>query len=228
MKPKKNPKISLEKNRLIFFEVGAIIALSMILLAFEWKTSLNLDQVSELILSENPDLQKEVILSTPRQKEKKEKSRIVVIINPVDDDVEVEEPVFHNPESTGNERFDLRFIDPVTDDDIIEKDSIFIVVEDMPRFNNGDPQLEFRKYIAANLEYPDEAQQNGVEGRVVVTFVIDEKGFLTNLEVVDSPHPILSGAAINTISNSPRWTPGKQRTRPVKVRFYFPVIFRLN
>ncbi|MGC9344644.1 MAG: energy transducer TonB [Bacteroidales bacterium] len=229
MKSKKNPKISLEKKRLIFFEVGAIIALSAILLAFEWKTSLNLEHSSKLIISENPDYQKEVILSTPRKKElEKEKNKITLIINEVDDNVEVEEPVFWNVESTGDESFDLRFIDPFGDEEFINEDTIFIKVEEMPLFNNGKPEIEFRKYIAANLVYPQEAIDNGVEGRVTVSFVINEEGYLTDLEIVDFPHPVLSNAAMKTIQGSPPWTPGKQRTRPVKVRFYFPVIFRLN
>lgn len=229
MKSKKNPKISLEKKRLIFFEVGTIIALSAILLAFEWKTSLNLEHSSELIISENQNFQKEVILSTPRKKElEKEKNKITLIINKVDDNVEVEEPVFWNVESTGDKSFDLRFIDPFGDEEFINEDTIFIKVEEMPLFNNGKPEIEFRKYIAANLVYPQEAIDNGVEGRVTVTFVINEEGYLTDLEIVDSPHPVLSNAAMKTIQGSPPWTPGKQRTRPVKVRFYFPVIFRLN
>lgn len=177
MKPKKNPKISLERKRLIFFEIGMVVALAAALLAFEWTTALNLENRLEKRLSAEPEFYKDKILSTPRKDKNKEKPRLTLIINEVDDNNFIlEEPEFWNPESQGDEGFRLKFIDYIDEPDFVDEDSIFIRVEEMPKFNNGDPEIEFRKYIASKLVFPQEAIENGVDGRVTVTFVIDKQG----------------------------------------------------
>ncbi len=100
-------------------------------------------------------------------------------------------------------------------------------VKEKPLFNGGDPMVEFRKYIVENLRYPTEASENGIEGRVTIEFTIDEKGRMTNVRVIMGVHPSLDEEALRVIGSSPAWTPGKQNGMPVKVRYYFPVNYRL-
>lgn len=229
MKQKKNPKISLEKYRLVFFEVGTVFALAIILFAFEWTSRVSGAENKDYLFKEKNLDQTEFIINTrPEKKEKRKKPEIKLIINEVPDDVDIEEPNIWDPEVNGNESIDLYYPEPEQDESFIDEPVDFIKVEDKPLFNGGDPMVEFRKYIAMNLVYPPEAIENGVEGRVIVSFVIDTEGNLTDINVIDSPHRDLTEAAVKVLQSSPVWTPGKQRTKPVPVKFYFPVVFRLN
>ena len=112
----------------------------------------------------------------------------------------------------------------------IEKDEeeVFYVVEDMPTFNGGDPTIEFRKYIARNLRYPELAAEKGIGGRVVVQFAVDKRGQVIDPVVVRSVDPALDKEAMRLVMSSPKWTPGKQRGKAVKVLFTFPFNFVLN
>jgi protein TonB len=229
MKPKKNPKISLENNRLLFFQAGIVAALALALFAFEWSTFEKKPSYNEQLFGEQVASQEEIILSTKRKEPKKHKKpRIIEIINLVDDHVTVEEPEFWNPEPTKDYIPDIWEMDQGDEEDFTDEPYEFITVQHKPLFNGGDPSIEFRKYIASKLQFPQEAINNGLGGRVVVSFVIDKKGNLTNIQILDSPHRSLSEEAVRVLKSSPRWTPGRQRTRPVPVRFIFPVVFRLN
>jgi len=108
-----------------------------------------------------------------------------------------------------------------------EKD-VFYVVEEMPTFNGGDPAPKFRKYIAQNLQYPETAAKNGVSGRVIVQFMVNESGKVVNAVVVRGVDPALDKEAIRVVNSSPKWTPGKQDGKPVNVLFTFPFNFVLN
>lgn len=112
-------------------------------------------------------------------------------------------------------------------DEVPEKDEIFIVVEDMPRFQEGD-FLSFRRYILTNIQYPKEALNANISGRVYVQFVIDKKGILIDAKIIKSDNPLFNQEVLQVISGSPRWTPGKQRGRPVDVSLIMPVDFVLR
>lgn len=108
-----------------------------------------------------------------------------------------------------------------------DEQQVFFVVEDMPKFQ-GKSSNAFRTYIHKNLNYPAIAQENGVSGRVFVQFDITKQGYVTNVTVVRGVDPSLDKEAVRVIKSSPRWTPGKQRGKPVKVRFTFPIAFQLQ
>lgn len=105
---------------------------------------------------------------------------------------------------------------------------VFYIVEEMPKFNNGDPAIEFRKHVAQNLRYPKEEATKGISGRVVVQFVVNADGSVSNAEVVMGASPGLNNEAIRVVESSPLWTPGKQRGKTVAVKFTFPVTFTLS
>ena len=103
---------------------------------------------------------------------------------------------------------------------------VYDVVEQMPSFPGGISGL--RTYLNQNIRYPAEAQENCVQGRVVVSFVVGKDGHISDVTVLRSVDPSLDKEAVRVIRNMPRWTPGKQGGEPVKVRYNVPVSFRLN
>jgi TonB family protein len=109
-----------------------------------------------------------------------------------------------------------------------EDEDIFMIVEDMPMFDGKPVEKAFRDWVNQHTNYPAEAQENDISGRVIVEFTIDTDGSLVNAKVMRGVDPLLDAEALRVISSSPRWTPGKQRGKIVKVKYFFPVVFRLN
>lgn len=108
----------------------------------------------------------------------------------------------------------------------VNKNSVYDVVEQMPSFPGGISGL--RTYLNQNIRYPAEAQENCVQGRVVVSFVVGKDGHISDVTVLRSVDPSLDKEAIRVVRNMPRWSPGKQGGEPVRVRYNVPVSFRLN
>jgi len=100
-------------------------------------------------------------------------------------------------------------------------------VEDMPQFQGGGKE-KFREYIQQNLNYPPIAAENGISGRVFVQFAVNAKGEVVDVVVVRGRDPALDKEAKRVVQSSPKWSPGKQRGRPVKVQFTFPIVFVLQ
>ena len=107
-----------------------------------------------------------------------------------------------------------------------EEGEIFQVVEEQPMYPGG--MQELMKYLQMNIRYPKEAQERGLQGRVIVQFVVNKDGSICDEQVVKSVDPQLDAEAIRIIRSMPNWTPGKQRGEPVRVRFTLPVTFRLQ
>ena len=110
----------------------------------------------------------------------------------------------------------------------ISEEEVFIMVEEMPVFPGGDKYDDFQEYVAKNLVYPEEVAENGIQGRVFVQFVVEADGSVSNVSVIRSIHETLDKEAVRVIENSPRWKPGMQRGRPVRVSYMFPVYFKLE
>ena len=106
-------------------------------------------------------------------------------------------------------------------------DTIFITAETMPSFQDGDLNT-FRAWVMQNVKFPQVALENRIQGRVVLSFVIDKDGRLTNIEVLQSPDRSLSEEAIRVLNKSPKWSPGKQRNQAVRVKYTLPVDFRVQ
>lgn len=107
-----------------------------------------------------------------------------------------------------------------------EESKVFDVVEQMPSFPGGQGAL--LEYLASHVKYPVVAQENGVQGRVVVSFVVERDGSITDVRVVRSVDPSLDREAQRVVSSMPRWTPGKQNGSAVRVKYNVPVSFRLQ
>lgn len=107
-----------------------------------------------------------------------------------------------------------------------EEGEIFQVVEEQPMFPGG--MQEMMKFLQQNIKYPKEAQEQGKQGRVIVQFVVNKDGSISNDSVVRSVDPLLDAEALRVVCSMPNWTPGKQRGKEVRVRFTLPVSFRLD
>lgn len=225
---KKSYKANLERKRHFHLFIGLIITLSLILISFEWTTmSTKLSDVhaaTEIL----PD---EIIMPVIRRDEvkpphKPELPPIAKVIEAIDGDPEVD-PVFWDPEYNPG----LEVLIPVYPIDSVEDVYMpddHVVTEIMPRFNDGDPKVEFYKYIHGKLEYPVEAVENRVSGKVTVKFVVNHKGYIERAEILKGVHPSLDEEALRVISSSPRWEPGFQSGHYVNVIYTFPINFKLH
>ena len=106
------------------------------------------------------------------------------------------------------------------------EEKVYEVVEEMPSFPGG--QGAMFEFIANNIQYPIVAEENGVQGRVLVSFVIKKDGSLSNVRVVKSVDPALDKEAVRLIKSMPKWSPGKEKGQFVNVKFTVPVTFRLQ
>jgi periplasmic protein TonB len=107
------------------------------------------------------------------------------------------------------------------------EEQVFMVVEEMPSFGDGGSNA-FRNFVSQNMKYPDVAAENGIQGRVFVQFVVEADGRLTNVRVLRGVDPALDKEAVRVIESSPKWNPGKQRGKPVRVSYTFPITFVLQ
>ena len=103
---------------------------------------------------------------------------------------------------------------------------VFDVVEEMPHFPGGPAALQ--AFLSSNTKYPVVAQENGVQGRVIVSFVVERDGSITDVRVVRSVDPSLDREASRVVRSMPRWSPGKQNGSTVRVKYTVPVVFRLQ
>jgi protein TonB len=227
MEVKKTDKANLEKSRGMFLQLGYVIVLGIVLLAFEWGTRPS--ELNSLGQLEDLDLEEEIIPITRQNQPPPPPPpppQTTEVINIVEDDVEIEDELILD-DTEADQDTEIEIVEFEEEEEEVDEEQIFFIVEDMPLFQ-GQENNAFRTYIQQNLKYPLIAQENGVSGRVYVQFDISVKGEVTNIVVVRGVDPSLDKEAIRVVKSSPKWTPGKQRGRPVKVRFTFPIAFQLQ
>ena len=103
---------------------------------------------------------------------------------------------------------------------------VYDVVEVMPQYPGG--QIAMLKYIMENIKYPKQIMEEGIQGRVTVSFIVEKDGRVSNVRLLRSVQPLLDKEAVRVVKSMPKWTPGKQNGKPVRVRFNLPVMFKLN
>jgi periplasmic protein TonB len=228
MEPKKSKKADLESKKSLFFQTGLVATLALILIAFEWTTREvsmgDLGSLTELVMEDDfiPITRPEEILPPPPPPP----PQVTETLEIVEDDVQIDDDIFiDDVEARHDTRIEFRHM-VISDDDEPEDDEFFYFVEDMPDFQGGG-QEAFRQWIFQNLRYPPLAAENGIQGRVVVHFIVNTDGSVSDATVIRGVDPALDREALRVISASPRWTPGQQRGRPVRVAFNFPIDFRL-
>ena len=137
--------------------------------------------------------------------------------------------MFINLEDDANLAVDIQdYHEAAVVEEEVEEEAIpFQLVEQKPSFNGGDAN-EFSKWVNSKLVYPEIAKENGVQGRVTLMFTVEADGRVTNVRVVRGVDESLDKEAVRVVSSSPKWKPGRQRDRAVKVTYTFPVIFQLR
>jgi protein TonB len=227
MELKKSKKADLENKKGIFIQVGLVVALSVVLIGFEWTSKPSVLDDTEMV--KEIQFEDEMIITRreepPKEEPKPEAPKVAEVLEIVENDEEIDDFDF-DMEVDDDTEYDFTMMDD--EDENIEEEQIFYIVEDMPTFNGGEPAVEFRKYIANNLEYPEIAAENGISGRVIVQFAVNSTGKVVDAIVVRSVDPALDKEAIRVVMASPKWSPGKQRGKPVKVLFTFPINFVLQ
>ncbi|MGD9930910.1 MAG: energy transducer TonB [Mangrovibacterium sp.] len=228
MELKKSPKADLESKRNIFVQVGLVISLGLTLLAFEWTSKV--DQAASLGSVMQQEVEDEIIPIT-RQEEVKPPPpppppKVVEVLTIVDDDTEIEDEL----ELEDTEADDKTVIDvaPVIqrEEEEAEESEVFFIVEDMPEFPGGE--LALRKFIANAIKYPVIAQENGIQGKVYVNFVVDKDGSVTNARIARGVDASLDKEALRVVNSLPKWKPGMQRGKAVRVSYTVPISFVLQ
>ena len=229
MEVKKSEKASLENKRLLFVEIGFVVALLVTLGCFEWTSK---DKKAATLVADNSEVAEEEIIpitqDTPPPPPEAPKIPIISDqIDIVDDDIAVEDS-FMNIDDNGDLGLELRDYIEEVEEEVVEEEAVpFQLVEEKPKFQGGDANA-FSAWVAKNLVYPEIAKENGVQGRVMLQFTVNPDGSISNVKVLRGVDPSLDKEAVRVVSSSPKWTPGKQRNRPVKVSYTFPVIFQLR
>ena len=230
MEVKKSPKASLENKRLLFTEIGLLVSLGIVYLAFnhsskDAKVALLEDTTQAVVEEEMVAIQNELPPPPP------EAPSIPVLsdqIDIVDDDIKLDDDLFINLEDS-NQAFEIQdYKEAAVEEEEVEEEAIpFQLVEKKPSFQGGDAN-EFSKWVNSRLVYPEIAKENGVQGRVTLQFTVEADGRVTNVRVLRGVDESLDKEAVRVVSSSPKWTPGRQRDRAVKVTYTFPVIFQLR
>ena len=230
MEIKKTPKADLENKKILFREIGLILALAVVLLAFEWKTYDK--QISTLGDNTAAVIEEEMIPITnetpPPPAEAPKIPTVSDVIEIVDDDMKIENELIINTEDDKNLGVQIKDYVKGPVEEVIEDEEIpFTIVEEKPSFQGGDENT-FTKWVASKLVYLEIAKENGVQGRVILQFLVGTDGSVSDVKVVRGVDASLDKEAARVVASSPKWKPGRQRNKPVKVRYTFPVIFQLR
>jgi periplasmic protein TonB len=224
---KKTDKADLENKKVFFLEIGLVIALAFTLLAFEHKTYEK--QSFEKITRIADDATEEMIEITQQEKTPPPPAppQQTTIIQIVDNDVQIDEEIDIDVEADQNT--EVKEYVPVEinkSEEEAEEVQIFTVVESMPSFPGGEAaRIQF---LNDNIKYPQMARESGIQGRVFVTFVVERDGSVTDVKVLRGIGGGCDEEAVRVIQNMPKWEPGKQRGKPVRVQFNMPILFKLN
>ena len=224
MDVKKTENADLYKKSAFYTSIGLIVSLLIVITAFEWRSYddtglLDLGQVNEdledlieIPPTEQPPppppvIQQPEIIEVPDEEEIEEEIEVDLDVEITEETV-IEEVVFEEaPEEE-------------------EADQIFTIVEENAGFPGG-PKA-YAKYLKKNLKYPNQARRMGIEGKVYVQFIVDKQGNISDVKAVKGIGAGCDEEAVRVIKNSPAWTPGKQRGRPVKQRMIIPIVFKLG
>lgn len=229
MKVKKSPKANLETKKLTWRLLGFVAVLALMFVSFEWSTyDKKIDtsgQVQDIIAEEEIIPITEQQTTPPPPPPEPEVQKVEEVLKIVEDDVEVADVQLASSEDT-NEAVEIKEVAPVVVEEEVVEEEIFQVVEEMPSFPGGMGEL--MKYLGSNIKYPPVAQENGIQGRVIIQFVVEKDGSVANPQVVKGVDPSLDKEALRVVKSMPKWNPGKQRGKAVRVKYTVPVTFRLQ
>ncbi len=226
MQVKKSKKADLEWKKPVFLEIGLAVALALVLVSFECVGSRDKEEAvitgGTMIIEDEVMIQTEQIKETPPPPPQQN----TTIVEIVADNIKVDD---FNVDAEADEETEVEEVEYTIEDtkeeEVVEAE-IFQVVEQLPEFPGGDEALF--KYLSDNLIYPDRAREAGIEGRVMVGFVVEPDGRISNVKVIRSKAAALDDEAIRVVKAMPKWKAGKQRGKAVRVQYQIPITFTLN
>jgi len=208
----------------MFIQIGLIISLALTWAVFEIKSY---DKREIADIGRTVEVVEEEMVEITKQEQKPQPVEVpkqTTQIQVVEDDVEVED-VEINAEVDQNEVIEEYVPVEVEEEEIVEAE-IFTIVEEMPEFPGGMQKLA--DYLAKNIKYPQMARESGIQGRVFVNFVVEPDGSVSNVNVMRSLGGGCDEEAMRVVKSMPKWKPGKQRGKAVRVSYILPVNFKLQ
>ncbi|MDR1357239.1 MAG: energy transducer TonB [Tannerellaceae bacterium] len=231
MEVKKTKRADLEGGKTSGFLMGLIIGCAVLFAAFEWGSRdvkvIGDSGIAEIIAEEEIEITRPE--DAPPPPPPPPAPVVTEVLNVVEDNVELEQQEILSTEDTQTAAQVQTYVAPAAAIQEEEEESaqqIFTVVEEMPAFPGGETEL--LKFINGAIRYPVIAQENGIQGRVTCAFVVNRDGAVVDAEIMRGVDPSLDKEALRVINTMPKWSPGKQRGKPVRVRYIIPVTFRLQ
>ena len=228
MEIKKSPKADLENKKTTNLLIGAILTLSVLFIGFEWserdKQVVTDTGLTEIVFEE------EIIPITEQEQPKQappppEAPKVEEVLEIMDNDSKVEESTIQASDDT-QAAVEVKYTPVEVEEEEVEEEQIFQIVEEAASFPGGIG--ECMKWLGKNIKYPTISQENGVQGRVIVQFVVNRDGTIVDAKVVRGVDPYLDKEALRVVNQMPKWSPGKQRGKAVRCQFTLPVQFRLQ
>ena len=228
MEIKKSPKADLEGKKTTNLFIGAIMVLAVLFVGFEWSERDRKVVTDSGIV--DPVFEEEIIPITEQEQPQQappppQAPPAEEVFNIIENDSQVEESTIQASDDT-QAAVEVKYTPVEVEEEEVDEQQIFQVVEENPEFPGG--MKECMKFLSNNIKYPQISQENGVQGRVIVQFVVNADGTIVDPVVVRGVDPYLDKEALRVIKLMPKWKPGKQRGKAVRVRYTQPVLFRLN
>ena len=226
MEEKKSPKANLENKKLMFIQIGMIISLLVAWLAFEHK-SYDKREIDPSLLNREVVIDEEMVEITKQEEQKPQPVEVpkqTTQLEIVNDDVETED-IEINADVQQDEVIEEYVAPEVVEEEVVEQE-IFRIVEEMPSFLGCEGSL--LEYVATHIKYPQIARETGIQGRVFVGFVVEPDGSISNVKLLRGIGGGCDEEAMRVVKSMPKWKPGKQRGKAVRVSYQIPVFFKLQ
>ena len=237
MEVKKSKKADLEGQKSTSLLIGYIFALGVMFAAFEWTTH-DYKEIEPVVYAaysmeeEVPPVTQPIFAAAPPPPQ--DAPQVAEILDIVDNDEDIKEETIQSSEDTNQATAGPSapahsgpvMTGPAVVGEESDEDEIFQVVEQMPEFPGGMEAL--LQYLGKNIKYPDYARDNNIQGKSIIEFVVNRDGSIVDPKVIKSLDPSCDKEAMRVIKAMPKWTPGKQRGKPVRVKYTVPVTFRLT
>ncbi len=226
---KKSPEANLENKRLTYTLMGLVLSFAVFYVAFEW-TDRDVEKY-DVAVSQDVIFEEEMIEQTVQEEQNTPPPPppaapdVIEEIQIVDDDVETADITISSEDDQTQAQEVIQAPVEMPEEDP-EENIVFVVAEKMPSFPGGQQAL--MKYLSENIRYPVIAQENGVQGRVIVQFTVRKDGSIDDVKVVKSADPSLDKEAVRLIKSVPAWEPGMQRGKAVHCKFTVPIVFKLQ
>ena len=224
MKEKKSAKAELESKKGLFIEIGLVVVLALVYMAFEMKSydaiTVDMFERTDVIVEEEMveiTQQEKIELPPPPPQQP-------ILLQAVEDDIDVADDIEIDAEATVTTEVQ-EWTRPIQDE-VIEEEEIFMIVEQVPEYPGGDEaRLNF---LRNNIKYPQMAREAGIQGTVYVGFVVEKDGSVTQVKVMRGIGGGCDEEAVRVTKMMPKWRAGKQRGKEVRVSYNMPVKFTLQ